>query len=318
MTVVGRFAPSPSGRMHLGNVWSALLSWLSVRSAGGEMVLRMEDLDPDRCRPEYVAQLREDLRWLGLDWDREQPQQSTRTEAYAEAFESLRERGLVYPCYCSRADLHAASAPHASDGRVLYAGTCRRLTEAQRQQQTKRPAWRLEVPDREYGFTDGLQGNFSENLARECGDFIVRRADGVYAYQLAVVTDDADGGITQVVRGRDLLESMPRQLYLYELLGKIAPEFCHVPLLLAPDGRRLSKRERDLDLGNLRERYTPQRILGYLAALANLIPMGETASAAELIPLFDWKRVPQADIPMPESAELRGKGTNSDGGNLYF
>lgn len=318
MTVVGRFAPSPSGRMHLGNVWSALLSWLSVRSAGGEMVLRMEDLDPDRCRPEYVAQLREDLRWLGLDWDREQPQQSTRTEAYAEAFESLRERGLVYPCYCSRADLHAASAPHASDGRVLYAGTCRRLTEAQRQQQTKRPAWRLEVPDREYGFTDGLQGNFSENLARECGDFIVRRADGVYAYQLAVVTDDADGGITQVVRGRDLLESTPRQLYLYELLGKIAPEFCHVPLLLAPDGRRLSKRERDLDLGNLRERYTPQRILGYLAALANLIPMGETASAAELIPLFDWKRVPQADIPMPESAELRGKGTNSDGGNLYF
>ena len=318
MTVVGRFAPSPSGRMHLGNVWSALLSWLSVRSAGGEMVLRMEDLDPDRCRPEYVAQLREDLRWLGLDWDREQPQQSTRTEAYAEAFESLRERGLVYPCYCSRADLHAASAPHASDGRVLYAGTCRRLTEAQRQQQTKRPAWRLEVPDREYGFTDGLQGNFSENLARECGDFIVRRADGVYAYQLAVVTDDADGGITQVVRGRDLLESTPRQLYLYELLGKTAPEFCHVPLLLAPDGRRLSKRERDLDLGNLRERYTPQRILGYLAALANLIPMGETASATELIPLFDWKRVPQADISMPGSAELRGKGTNSDGGNLYF
>ncbi len=318
MTVVGRFAPSPSGRMHLGNVWSALLSWLSVRSAGGEMVLRMEDLDPDRCRPEYVAQLREDLRWLGLDWDREQPQQSTRTEAYAEAFESLRERGLVYPCYCSRADLHAASAPHASDGRVLYAGTCRRLTEAQRQQQTKRPAWRLEVPDREYAFTDGLQGRFSENLARECGDFIIRRADGVYAYQLAVVTDDADGGITQVVRGRDLLESTPRQLYLYELLGKTAPEFCHVPLLLAPDGRRLSKRERDLDLGNLRERYTPQRILGYLAALANLVPMGETASAAELIPLFDWKRVPQADIPMPESAELRGKGTNSDGGNLYF
>ena len=318
MKVVGRFAPSPSGRMHLGNVWSALLAWLSVRSAEGEMVLRMEDLDPDRCRPAYLEQLREDLAWLGLDWDREQTRQGLRTDAYAEAFERLRARGLVYPCYCSRADLHAASAPHASDGRVLYAGTCRHLSDAQRRQQTKRPAWRLEVPDRIYAFTDGLQGPFSESLARDCGDFIVRRADGIYAYQLAVVTDDADGGITQVVRGRDLLESTPRQLYLYELLGKAAPEFYHVPLLLAPDGRRLSKRERDLDLGTLRERYQPEAILGFLASMAGLIPPGETASARELVPLFDWKKIPEADIVMPEGEGLRGNETNSAGGNLYF
>ena len=316
MKVVGRFAPSPSGRMHLGNVWSALLSWLSVRSAGGEMVLRMEDLDPDRCRPEYVSQLREDLRWLGLDWDREQPQQSTRTGAYAAAFDVLRDRGMVYPCYCSRADLHAASAPHASDGRVIYGGTCRHLTEEERRRQTKAPAWRLVVPDREYAFTDGLQGFFSENLARECGDFIIRRADGVYAYQLAVVTDDAAGGISQVVRGRDLLESTPRQLYLFELLELPVPAFYHVPLLLAPDGRRLSKRERDLDLGALRQRHTPEEILGFLASLARLIPAGETASAAELVPLFHWDQVPSEDLMLP--ADTGRKETNSAGGNLYI
>lgn len=316
MKVVGRFAPSPSGRMHLGNVWSALLAWLSVRSAGGEMVLRMEDLDPDRCRPEYVSQLREDLLWLGLDWDREQPQQSIRTEAYAATFQGLQDQGLVYPCYCSRGDLHAASAPHASDGRVIYAGTCRNLSQAERQSKNKPPAWRLIAPDRDYAFTDGLQGFFSENLSRECGDFIIRRADGVYAYQLAVVTDDAAGGITQVVRGRDLLESTPRQMYLYELLGQQTPEFCHVPLLLAPDGRRLSKRERDLDLGALRERHTPEEILGFLASMARLVPPGETASAAELVPLFRWELVPAEDLSIP--AGKWRKETNSADGNLYF
>ena len=316
MKVVGRFAPSPSGRMHLGNVWSALLAWLSVRAAGGEMVLRMEDLDPDRCRPEYAAQLREDLAWLGLDYDREQTPQSRRTGAYAAAFARLKEQGLVYPCYCSRGDLHAASAPHASDGRVLYAGTCRNLTEEERRLRTKPPAWRLRVPDRTFGFADGLQGPFSEDLARDCGDFIVRRADGVYAYQLAVVVDDAAGGITQVGRGRDLLESTPRQLYLYELLGLPAPAFCHVPLLLAPDGRRLSKRERDLDLGALRSRHSAEEILGFLAALADLIPAGETAAAAELVPLFSWEKIPAADLVMPEA--VLGNRTKSADGNLYF
>ena len=289
--MVGRFAPSPSGRMHLGNVFSAMLAWLSVKSRNGEMVLRIEDLDPDRCRPEYTETLKDDLRWLGLDWDREQTPQSQRTDAYAEAFGWLEQQGLVYPCYCSRGELHAASAPHASDGRLIYAGTCRNLTTAERNEKTKVPAWRLKVPHREYGFKDGLQGHYSENLAEECGDFIIRRADGVYAYQLAVVADDAEGGITQVVRGMDLLDSTPRQLYLYELLGKEPPEFYHVPLLLSADGRRLSKRDRDLDLGVLRQKYTPEEILGRLAHLAGILDAPEAASAKELAALFAWEKV---------------------------
>ena len=294
--VVGRFAPSPSGRMHLGNAFSALLAWLSVRSTNGKMVLRIEDLDPDRCRPEYAAQLREDLLWLGLDWDEEQTPQSRQSAAYAEAFERLRSRGLVYPCYCSRAQLHAASAPHASDGQAVYAGTCRRLTDVQRAQMTKPPAWRLIVPDETISFTDGLQGVYSENLARDCGDFILRRADGVYAYQLAVVHDDAAAGVTQVVRGRDLLGSVPRQMYLQRLLGYPTPEYYHVPLLTAPDGRRLSKRERDLDLGALRQAYTPEALVGLLAYFAGLRPAAEPVTARQLVAEFSWQRVRRTDI----------------------
>ena len=296
--MTGRFAPSPSGRMHLGNVFSAMLAWLSVRSQNGEMVLRIEDLDPDRCRPEYAETLKDDLRWLGLDWDREQTPQSLRTAAYAKEFDKLSDLGLVYPCYCTRGELHAASAPHASDGRVLYAGTCRNLTPEQRAEKTKKPAWRLAVPDKVYGYTDGLQGYYEENLAAECGDFIIRRADGVYAYQLAVVTDDGDGGVTQVVRGMDLLDSTPRQLYLYELLGLNAPEFYHVPLLTAPDGRRLSKREKDLDLGALRKTHTPEQLLGKLAHLAGVLEHPEPASAKEIARVFDWKNVKTKPIVM--------------------
>ena len=294
--MTGRFAPSPSGRMHLGNVFSALLAWLSVRSQDGEMVLRIEDLDPDRCRAEYAETLKDDLRWLGLDWDREQTPQSRRTAAYAAEFERLRELGLVYPCYCSRGELHAASAPHAADGRVIYAGTCRNLTEAQRAEKTKAPAWRLLVPDRVYGFEDGLRAFFAQNLARDCGDFLIRRADGVYAYQLAVVTDDGQGGITEVVRGMDLLDSTPRQLYLYELLHLTPPKFYHVPLLTAPDGRRLSKREKDLDLGALREAYRPEELLGRLAHLAGLLERPEAISARELAGVFSWEKVPRDPI----------------------
>ena len=294
--VVGRFAPSPSGRMHLGNAFSVLLAWLSVRSTNGKMVLRIEDLDPDRCRPEYAAQLREDLLWLGLDWDEEQTPQSRQSAAYAAAFEHLRSQGLVYPCYCSRAQLHAASAPHASDGQAVYAGTCRHLTGAQRAQMTKPPAWRLIVPEETISFTDGLQGVYSENLARDCGDFILRRADGVYAYQLAVVHDDAAAGVTQVVRGRDLLGSVPRQMYLQRLLGYPTPEYYHVPLLTAPDGRRLSKRERDLDLGALRQAYTPEALVGLLAYFAGLRPAAEPVTARQLAAEFSWQRVRRTDI----------------------
>ena len=296
MKVVGRFAPSPSGRMHLGNVFSALMAWLSVRSTGGTMVLRIEDLDPDRCRPEYAEQLKDDLRWLRLDWDTEQTPQSRRTEAYRERFERLREMGLVYPCYCSRGELHAASAPHASDGNVIYAGTCRNLTEEERAGKTRRPAWRLIVPDEEFTFHDGLQGEYRENLARECGDFIIRRSDGVYAYQLAVVTDDAEAGVTQIVRGRDLLSSTPRQIYLQRLLGLPTPEYYHVPLLVAPDGRRLSKREKSLDLGALRERCTPEQLVGTLAFLAGLQPEPAPAAPAALVSGFAWKNVQSDNV----------------------
>ena len=296
MKVVGRFAPSPSGRMHLGNVFSALMAWLSVRSAGGTMVLRIEDLDPDRCRPEYAEQLKDDLRWLRLDWDTEQTPQSRRTEAYRERFERLREMGLVYPCYCSRGELHAASAPHASDGNVIYTGTCRNLTEEERAGKTRRPAWRLIVPDEEFTFHDGLQGEYRENLARECGDFIIRRSDGVYAYQLAVVTDDAEAGVTQIVRGRDLLSSTPRQIYLQRLLGLPTPEYYHVPLLVAPDGRRLSKREHDLDMGALRERCTPEALLGCLAQLSGLRPTAEPVTAGELAAVFSWNFAAKENI----------------------
>ena len=284
---IGRFAPSPSGRMHLGNVFSAMLAWLSVKSVGGTMILRIEDLDPERCRPEYAEQLKRDLEWLGLGWDTEQTPQSQRTQVYAAAFAKLD----TYPCYCSRNELHAASAPHASDGTVIYAGTCRNLTDAERAAKTRRPAWRVRVPEEEIMFVDGLQGEVRENLARECGDFILRRSDGVYAYQLAVVVDDAAGGVTQVVRGADLLRSTPRQLWLQAQLGLAHPCYYHVPLLCAPDGRRLSKREHDLDLGALRQTQTAEQLLGKLAYLAGILETPEPAEAAELARVFDWKHV---------------------------
>lgn len=294
--MAGRFAPSPSGRMHLGNVFSALLAWLSARAAGEEFVLRIEDLDPARCRPEYGDLLRDDLRWLGLDWDREMPMQSTRTQVYAEAFERLRAQGLLYPCFCTRNELHAASAPHASDGTFVYAGTCRNLSQAQIAAQTRKPAWRIRVPDEIISYIDGVYGEISQRLSAECGDFILRRSDGVYAYQLAVVCDDALGGISQVVRGRDLLFSTPRQLWLFEKLDYAAPKYFHVPLLVAPDGRRLSKRERDLDLSCLRIRCTPELLIGNLAFLAGLLPAPCTCAARELIEIFDWKKIRREDL----------------------
>ena len=288
---VGRFAPSPSGRMHLGNVFSALLAWLSVRSVGGKMVLRIEDLDPDRSKPAFADAIRQDLHWLGLDWDWESPCQSERTEVYRSAFEKLEEKGLVYPCYCTRAQLHAASAPHASDGNVIYSGACRNLSEAERAAKVRKPAWRLRCGAEEIAFRDGLRGVYLENLQEECGDFIIRRSDGVYAYQLAVVVDDGDMGITQVVRGSDLLSSTPRQLYLYRLLGLKPPEFYHVPLLVAPDGRRLSKRDGDLDLQALREHYSAEELIGLLACAAGILEEPMPCTPQELAQHFDWSRV---------------------------
>ena len=288
---VGRFAPTPSGRMHLGNVFAALIAWLSVRSRDGEMVLRMEDLDTQRTSAAFAETLRDDLRWLGLTWDWETPAQSRRSAVYDKYFEILREKGLLYPCYCTRSQLHSVNAPHLSDGTYVYPGTCRNLTEGERAAFHRAPAWRVVVPDRLWTVEDRIQGTYRCNLATECGDMVVRRADGVYVYQLAVTVDDGEAGVTEVVRGMDLLSSAPRQMYLQALFGFPHPEYAHVPMLLAPDGRRLSKRDRDLDLGILRQRLSREALLGVLAFAAGLIDQEVPVSLEELTKEFSWKKL---------------------------
>ena len=275
-------------------------------------MLRIEDLDTARCPRKYARQMERDLQWLGLTWD-EGPgvggpngpyEQSARTEFYQAALALLEKQGLVYPCFCSRAELHAASAPHREDGQVIYPGTCAHLTAAEvrrRSRETGRtPALRLRVPEEVISFTDGHMGPYGENLQKECGDFLLRRSDGMFAYQLAVVVDDAAMGVTEVVRGEDLLSSTPRQLYLYRLLDLQPPAFFHVPLLLTYDGRRLSKRNADAGLDDLQDRYTAAEILGKLAYLGGFNPGAGPRTAAELLADFRWDRVPTADIPIPE------------------
>ena len=290
--VVGRFAPTPSGRMHLGNVFAGLIAWLSVKSRDGAMVLRMEDLDTQRTSAEFAAVLREDLTWLGLNWDTETEPQSQRSAVYDGYFEILREKGLLYPCYCTRSQLHNVNAPHLSDGTYVYAGTCRNLTQIP----DRKPSWRVMVPDRIWQVEDKVQGHYEENLATDCGDFVVRRADGVYVYQLAVTVDDGEAGVTEVVRGMDLLSSAPRQMYLQELFGFRHPQYGHVPMLLAPDGRRLSKRDKDLDLGELRKRLKPEELIGILAFSSGLIDQKQAISARELAQEFSWNKLRKEDI----------------------
>lgn len=291
METIGRFAPTPSGRMHLGNVFSALIAWLSVRSKNGALVLRMEDLDTQRTSEEYARILREDLKWLGLNWDLETQPQSKRSGVYRTYFDRLNDMGLLYPCYCTRSQLHSVNAPHLSDGTYRYPGTCRNLTDAQRAAFGRAPAWRIRVPDKTWAFTDLCQGPYRENLSTHCGDFVVRRADGVYVYQLAVTVDDALAGVTEVVRGTDLLSSAPRQMFLQEALGFPHPVYGHVPMLVAADGRRLSKRDRDLDLNSLRAHCTPEKIIGILAYAAGLLEKETPISAAELAGEFSWEKL---------------------------
>lgn len=307
MQPCGRFAPSPSGRMHLGNVLCALLAWLSVRARGGRFLLRIEDLDPERCPRALADLIEDDLRWLGLDWDAggaasgETYYQSSRTAVYETYYETLAHKAEVYPCFCSRAALHAASAPHLSDGRVLYAGTCYGLSPAEtaEKRRSRSPAARIHVPDETVSFVDGVQGAYSENLAAECGDFILRRSDGVFAYQLAVTVDDGLMGVTEVVRGRDLLESTARQIWMHRLLGFEPPQYFHIPLLLDYDGRRLSKRDDDLDLGMLREQFPPEQVVGALAYAAGLAGSPAPVRAADLVTGFDWAKVPKTDLYLP-------------------
>ena len=298
---VGRFAPTPSGRMHLGNVFSFLIAWLSVKSRDGHILLRMEDLDTQRTSAEFAQVLRQDLTWLGLTWDGETAPQSQRSAVYDRYFEQLMDEKLLYPCYCTRSQLHNVNAPHLSDGTYVYPGTCRNRSD----HPDKPHSWRVQVPDTVWEFTDRLQGHYRENLATDCGDFVVRRADGVYVYQLAVTVDDGEAGVTEVVRGVDLLSSAPRQMYLQQLFGFDHPTYGHVPLLLAPDGRRLSKRDKDLDLGQLQKWLTPEELIGSLAHTCGLLEHYQPISARELAAEFSWETLKKEDIYLNANQLLR-------------
>ncbi len=323
LKIIGRFAPSPSGRMHLGNVLCAMLGYLSAKSQGGHYIIRIEDLDTLRCPRSNAEQIFDDLDWLGIKFDNpkfifpENEQiktellkihkdiinsiyQSERTQIY-ECFERfLKNKALVYPCYCSCSELHAASAPHLSDGRIIYAGTCKNLTDNERKQKERKPAMRLAVPDKKMTFIDGCIGKYTENLTIECGDFIIKRSDGVFAYQLAVTVDDGLMGINEVVRGNDLIGSTARQIWLHNELGFKPPKFYHMPLLVAHDGRRLSKRDKDLDLSKIRKYMKPEKLIGILACSAGLIEKPEDISLNELIKTFSWDKIPNKDLILPD------------------
>lgn len=296
--------------MHLGNVFTALMSYLAAKSVGGKWILRIEDLDPQRSRYEFARQIEDDLHWLGLDWDEgglddRGPNgpysQSRRCEFYEQALDKLRATGLTYGCTCTRADIMATQAPHQSDGRIIYGGRCRPVTlPCFDPEPTNRHAVRLWVPNRQISFVDGICGPTSVNLADHCGDFVLRRADGAWAYQLAVVVDDALMGVTQVVRGDDLLLSSAQQIYLYGLLGYQPPRFTHVPLVRNQAGVRLSKRDPRMAMDELRKRHTPAEIIGQCAAL---IGLPSEATLSELVALV---------------AQRLDSGNHLIGGNVAF
>lgn len=308
----GRYAPSPSGMLHLGNLRTALLAWLFARASCGAFVLRIEDLDQPRVRAGATIAILDDLRWLGLDWD-EGPRvdgihgpyfQSARSNLYAAALARLRTRDLLYPCYCTRAELaRIASAPHADDGSSRYPGTCRSLSARQRRDREaagRRPSLRFRSPETPITFVDVLAGTCVENVAATVGDFIVQRSDGTVAYQLAVVVDDALMGITQVVRGADLLSSTARQLALYDALGYPRPvEFAHVPLALDPTGSRMSKRDDATGLAPYRDRgVSREQIVGSLASSCGLWPNSQSATPHDLLAAFNAAAISPGSTPI--------------------
>ena len=317
--VRGRLAPSPTGYLHLGNAWAFLLAWWAARQAGGDILLRLEDIDPQRSRPEFALAVMEDLRWLGLDWD-EGPDlpaggnatplpergpcgpyvQSRCAGLYAQALQQLERLGCLYPCFCTRKELRAlAGAPHVDDRGAPYPGTCRSLSQAERaalRQAGRRASLRFHGPSEPICFRDVVQGPQCFRLDDCGGDFAVQRSDGVIAYQLAVAVDDGRMRINQVVRGRDILSSTPRQIALLRLLGYEIPTYAHIPLLCDAEGERLAKRHHSLALRSLRaEGVPPERIAGLLAWLAGINPTRREAPAAELTPAFRLDRLPPAD-----------------------
>jgi glutamyl-tRNA synthetase len=321
--VRGRYAPSPTGGLHLGNARTALLAWLHARAAGGTFVMRVEDLDAGRVRPGIMEAQLAELRWLGLDWD-EGPDvggpygpyvQSLRGERYEAALDALAEGGLLYACRCSRRDLlAAASAPHAGDEGPPYPGTCRArgVRPGRELRELRGAALRLRVPPGERCFDDGVLGRRCQDVAAAGGDFVVRRRDGIPAYQLAVVVDDAAMEITHVVRAADLVESTFRQLHLYEALGLGPPAFAHVPLMLGPDGERLAKRHGALTLGELRARDAdPWRVAGWLAESCGLAPAGASLHPGELVSSFRMEAVRAEPSPRWPSELDAGGGSGA-------
>ena len=307
----GRFAPSPTGPLHLGNLRTALLAWLFARSQGARFLVRVEDLDRSRVRVGVEEAQLADLRALGLDWDGPIVRQSERMGLYEEALARLDAEGLLYPCYCTRAEIRAsASAPHGISAADRYPGTCRELTATERAEKEaagRPPALRLRAQGARIAFEDRLLGPYED----EVDDFVVRRNDGAPAYQLAVVVDDAQGSIGEVVRGADLLDSTPRQVLLQRLLGLPTPRYAHVPLVLGPDGRRLAKRHGAVTLA---DRVTlgegPEDVLAWMARSLGLAEPGEKPSAADLLARFDPDRVPPEPsgwAPEPRAA-LPGVG----------
>ena len=269
------------------------------------MLLRMEDLDTERCRKEYIPQLAEDLLWLGLDWDvgwragEDAYLQSSRSRHYKEALAILEKKGLLYPCYCSRKERMVGNAPHESDGRVVYSGGCRNLSEEKKtslESLGRRASVRVRLPEKEVSFTDENYGLHTEQLARDWGDLILRRSDGMYAYQLAVTVDDGEMAISRVVRGADLLSSTGVQIWLHQQLGHDPIHYVHAPLLVDEQGRRLSKRHRDLDVGKLRQWVSAEKLLGFLAYLAGMLETPQAISAKELVSFFSWEKVGQTNI----------------------
>ncbi|MBD5538933.1 MAG: tRNA glutamyl-Q(34) synthetase GluQRS [Desulfovibrio sp.] len=328
--VVGRLAPSPTGLLHLGNAWAFLLAWLSARSRGGRVLLRIEDLDPQRSRDAYATAILDDLAWLGLDWDAgpdTAPQgsgalpdatplvQSLRGPVYARALARLTAAGLTYPCFCSRKDLRQlASAPHPGEEEAARADPCRALGAEERSRLLARgrhAALRLRCPPDAVAFDDAVMGPQRYTPEGFGGDFALRRSDGVVAYQLAVAVDDGLMGVTEVVRGRDLLPSTPRQLLVMRYLGLSSPRYAHIPLLLDAGGERLAKRHASLSLATLRARgVEPARITGYLAGLAGINPGGAPAHPRELVARFSLNTLPRTDMRVMEEDVARLGGTN--------
>ena len=304
----GRFAPSPTGRLHLGNARTAFLAWLEVRAAGGRFLLRIEDLDRARCRANHLDDIFRDLEYLGLTWDEEPIFQSERGEAYESALDRLRQLGRIYECFCSRSEIErAASAPHgAADDGPRYPGTCSTLEPrvAADRRRRRAPALRFRTFDGRIELTDRFSGCYEQDVSAAVGDFVVRRNDGVASYQLAVAVDDAQSGITDVLRGDDLLASTPRQLQLYQALGLKAPAFAHVPLLIEPSGNRLAKREGVFAVAELRAaKIPPERLLGLLASWSGL--GSDEAPARDWVTRFTLDKVPRSPIVVDEDTLKR-------------